>query len=249
MIRKIYLGLLVVLATFFTSCEFSETIYINEDGTGKMSMYFDGSDLMPMVSGQMPVGTNGEAIDSTLSFKELLKEAKLNVSKLSKADQQKIKSLNDMKVHMQIDEANNKLNLDIFSNFKKVSDLQNMFDAMGTLGKLGGNSASARNPLAAVDVENVSDVQYVYNNNSFKREFRVKDRKLLDSLKQNLGQLEMLFAASTYRLDYHFPKKIKTLSLREAVVAEDGKSFTMEVSVMDFVNNPELLNFEVAFEN
>ncbi|MEM6718384.1 MAG: hypothetical protein AAF611_03615 [Bacteroidota bacterium] len=246
--KRIYLGLLAVLLTFCTSCEFSETIYINEDGTGKMSMYLDGSELMPMIGGQISVG-KWNSIDSTISFKELLKEAKMDVGKLSSADRSKVKSLEKVNMHMQIDSDKNKLNVDVFSDFKSVNDLQNMFTAMNVLGDLGAkNNKLKSNPLSSVDVGEVSSMEYSFKNNVFKRSFRVKNEKLIDSLKQNLGQAQMLFAASTYKLDYHFPKKIKSVSVEDAVIGKDGKSFTLKVNVMDFVNNPEILNFEVELE-
>ena len=85
--RKIYLGVVFALLAFCTSCQFSENIYINEDGTGKITFNMDGSELMDMMGEQM-AKENGERIDSIISFKELMKTAKDSVAKLSAEEQE-----------------------------------------------------------------------------------------------------------------------------------------------------------------
>lgn len=247
--KKIYLGLLVVLATFFTSCEFSETIYINDDGSGKVSYYLDGSELMQMMGSQM-TGGREESIDSMISFKDIFRKGNLNLSKLSNDDQKKIKSLEKLNMHMVMDTKKSKFTFDIFANFKSIRDMQSMFGAMNSLNKLAQDSKvmGSKNPLSSIDPDKLTKMEYSFNNNVFKRSFQVLDKKLLDSLKQNMGQAEMLFAASTYKLNYHFPKKIKSVSVKDAVIGEDGKSFTVKINAMEFVNNPEILNLEVELE-
>ncbi|WP_298509981.1 hypothetical protein [uncultured Kordia sp.] len=247
--KKIFLGLLAVFATLFTSCEFSETIYVNEDGTGKMSLYLDGSDLMPMMGNKLPIGGE-EPIDSIVSFKDVLGKAKFNIANLSKEDQKNIKNLEKLNIHMMVDANKNKMNFDVFADFNSISDIKGMFEGMEAIGKIAKDRSAMRasDPLAAVDFDKLTKMDYSYKNNIFKRSFRVLDQKLVDSLKQNLGQAEMLLAASSYKLDYHFPRKIKSVSLKDAVIGKDGKSFVFEVNVMEFVDNPEILNFEVELE-
>jgi hypothetical protein len=83
----------------------------------------------------------------------------------------------------------------------------------------------------------------------FKRVVAIVDQKRLDSLQGNLGQAEMMFAASSYKLEYFFPKKIKSVSLENAVIGEDGKNFTAEINFMEYVKNPQILNVEVTLED
>ena len=91
--------MLAIMLTFFTSCQFSENIYIDEDGTGKMSFTMDGSELMEMMGDEMSKGKE-ESIDSIISFKELFKEKADSISKLPQAEQDKIKQLENFKMHM-----------------------------------------------------------------------------------------------------------------------------------------------------
>ena len=96
--KKIFLALLVAVTTL-TSCEFSETIYINEDGTGKMSMFLDGSELMPMMKSQMPPEMS-KPIDSLISLKEIIGSQRGVIGNLSEADQDMIKSLEKLNIHV-----------------------------------------------------------------------------------------------------------------------------------------------------
>lgn len=247
--KKIYLGLLVALITFCTSCEFSETIYINEDGTGKMSLYFDGSELMQMAGSQM-TGGREEAIDSMISVKELLSKQKIDMSKFSKEEKKQFENLGKLNMHMVMDTKKSKLNLDIFTDFDNINDLQNMYRDMNKLAELSkkSNAFGGSNPLGDINPEELTSMKYSYKNNVFKRAFKVLDKKMIDSLKGNLGQAQMILASSTYKLDYHFPRKIKSVSLKNAVIGKDGKSFTVKINFMEFMDNPEILNLEVELE-
>ncbi len=246
--KKMYFAVLIVLLTFCTSCEFSETIYINEDGTGKMSMYLDGSELMPMMKGQMPPEMS-EPIDSLISFKEIMSSQKAAIVNLSKTDQEMIKSLEKLNVHVVVDADKDKLNADMYMDFSTINDLQNLFDAFSAIGKLAQTGMPAGSvSLSSTNSDDVMTMDYTFKNNKFKRWLRVVDNKLLDSLRGQLGQAQMILASSSYKLDYHFPRKIKTVSTKDAVVGEDGKSVTVTVNALDFINDPEILNMEVELE-
>ena len=141
--------MLAIMLTFFTSCQFSENIYIDEDGTGKMSFTMDGSELMEMMGDEMSKGKE-ESIDSIISFKELFKEKADSISKLPQAEQDKIKQLENFKMHMVMDTKEKKMSFDMFTNFKNVGELQDMFAAMNTAGSLDKNGATKSNPLASM---------------------------------------------------------------------------------------------------
>ncbi|KAB8151739.1 hypothetical protein EZY14_017710 [Kordia sp. TARA_039_SRF] len=247
--KKIYLGLLVALISFCTSCEFSETIYINEDGSGKMSMYLDASELMPMMKNQIPAD-QAKPIDSLISFKEALAGQQKYVSQLPKRDQELIKSLEKLNVHMVMDADKDKLNADVYMNFSSINDVQNTFDAMSSLAKLAQNKMAfgQMSSLSEINSDDILTTEYSLKNNKFRRFIRIVDTKLMDSLRNNLGQAQMLLASSTYKLNYKFPKKVKSVSLEDAVIGKDGKSVTVTVNALDFVNDPEILNVEVELE-
>jgi hypothetical protein len=246
--KKIYVGLVVVFLTFCTSCKFKETIRINADGTGKVSFNMDGSGLMEMAGDEMGAG---EAIDSVVSFKEILDLNRDSIAKLSVEEKTQLKKLEKFDMHMIMNAEKKQMNFDFFADFTSVDDLQDMFAAMNTASELdkGAEASNKSNPMSAFGSGDMTGTKYSYENNVFKRTVNIFDQKRLDSLQGNLGQAEMMFAASSYQLAYFFPKKIKSISLENAVISEDGKSFTAEINFMEYVKNPQILNVEITLED
>ncbi|QHI36756.1 hypothetical protein IMCC3317_21260 [Kordia antarctica] len=245
--KKFYLGMLAVLLTFFTSCQFSENIYINEDGTGKMSFTMDGSELMDMMGDEM-AKDGEESIDSIISFNEFFKEQADSIAKLPQKEQDKLKQLENFKMHMIMSTEDKKMSFDLFTEFKNVGELQDMFAAMNTAGSLDKNNNAGSNPLASMGSNGATEVNYSLKNNVFKRTVTILDKEKVASMKDSLGQSATMFAASNYTLNYHFPRKIKSVSLEDAVISDDGKSFSAKVNFMQYLTDPKLLNVEVELE-
>src|SRR5690606_27382341 len=122
--------LFLSISALLTSCQFSENIYINDDGSGKMFLVFDGSELMKM--GSDSTKTSEKAIDSIIVFKEMLEEKKDSIAQLSKEEQESLKSLENFTMHMKIDPENQQMKFDMFTDFKNVDELQ---DAMAAMSK------------------------------------------------------------------------------------------------------------------
>lgn len=250
--KKIYLVLCVAFATIFTSCHFSENIYINEDGTGRVSFNMDASQLMDMMGDEIAKDDDKKDVDSIVSFKELFDADRDSISKLSKDEQAKLKKLEAFKMHMVMNAADKKMNFDLFADFKNVNELQDMFATMNTVGSMdkknNPQSGASANPMASVGSEGVSKTNYTYKNNVFKRSVVILDKVKMDSINDNMGQAKMMFSASNYTLNYHFPRKIKSVSHENATISEDGKSVTAEISFMEYLKDPTILNMEVELE-
>lgn len=245
--KNFYLGMLAVMLTFFTSCQFSENIYINEDGTGKMSFTMDGSELMDMMGEEMAKGEE-ESIDSIISFNEFFKEQADSIAKLPQADQDKLKQLENFKMHMIMSTEDKKMSFDLFTDFKNVGELQDMFAAMNTAGSLDKNNNTKSNPLSKMGSDGATKVDYSLENNIFTRTVTILDKEKVASMKDSLGQAKMMFASSNYTLNYHFPRKIKSVSIEGAIISEDGKSFSTSVNFMQYLTDPKLLNVAVELE-
>ena len=92
-------------------------------------------------------------------------------------------------------------------------------------------------------------MKYEFDGTTFKRTAIVLDREAYSQLTDSLSQLEMMFSSSKYKLNYHFPKKIKSVSHEDALFSEDRKSVVLEYGFMDYLKNPEALNLEVILED
>ncbi|MEN3325108.1 hypothetical protein VP395_15325 [Mariniflexile soesokkakense] len=248
--RRFFALFCLVVLTTFTSCQFSENIYINADGSGKMEFSFDGSQLMQM-AGDKISESQEKAIDSTFSFKELFSTMKDSISKLSEEEQQKIKSLEPFNMHMVMDPKTSKMTFDMFTDFKNVNELQDMFKAMNSFGALKGKEKAGTdaNPFSSFGGDGTTELDYKYDGKIFKRTAKIIDKEAYKQVTDSLGQMAMMFGSSTYKLNYHFPKRIKSVSNETAMFSADRKSVTIEYGFMDYISNPEALNLEVVLED
>ena len=94
-------------------------------------------------------------------------------------------------------------------------------------------SFDGKNFTKKIDVE-----RYLTNFNSDDSSTEEEKQMLLGMMKQ-----------IKYKYKYTFPRKIKSLSLKDAMFTADGKSFIIEYSLNDVINNPELANFAVELED
>ncbi|PNW29832.1 hypothetical protein [Formosa algae] len=246
--KKIYVLTVCLLLLILSSCEFSETIHINENGAGTMSFSFDGSQLMQM--GGESMGTDEKVLDSTVVFKDFLEAKKDSIATLPKDEQERLKALENFKMHMLMDPKTQKMVIDINTDFENVEELEDMFKVLNKANELKEtNEAQQTSPLAKMGATESSEVSYTYKDNVFKRIVTVVNPELLESTKDSLADAEMILAASTYTLNYHFPKKIKSVSLENAMFSADHKSFSAELSFKEYMTNPESLNVEVILED
>ncbi|WP_053992095.1 hypothetical protein [Mangrovimonas sp. TPBH4] len=245
--NKIIWVLLGILLTTATSCEFSENIYINENGSGKMEFTFDASEMMKMTGEELANQTE-EKVDSTFTFKEFFEEKKDSISKLPKEEQEALKSLENFSMHMLMDPASKTMEFDLFTNFKDVDELQDMFAAMTKMQSLGDkNAAEGDNKFSALGPE-TSELKYSFNGRKFTRKTKILNKELHQQIVDSLGEMAMLYESSTYKLNYHFPRPIKSVSNETAMFSDDRKTVTLEFGFMEYLKNPEALNLEVILE-
>lgn len=248
-----------LMAILFVGCQFSEDLHINEDGTGKIAFSFDGSELLKMAGDKLGEGLGEEqkeekAIDTLMVFKDYLEEKKDSIAQLPKAEQERLKKLENFKMHMFMDPKTMEMNFDLYSDFKDVSDLGNIFNDFKTASSLGGKKAGSSvgapgDPLSNTEGDDPTKVSYTFKGNKFKRVTEILDEKQLKQGLDSLEQMKMFLASSKYKIKYHFPRRIKKISSKEALFSQDGKSFTLEVGFIDYMENPKILDVEVELEN
>jgi hypothetical protein len=237
---KLLLVCSAVLAFMATSCNVKETIVIKEDGSGVMSIDMDGDQLMSMAGGEM---AGKEKIDSVFAFKDLFKGKEDSIAKLPKADQERIKLLQNVKGHMLMDPEEGKFNMQFNNEFKKASDLGNMMGAFEAMSKM--------NKKDAPDVglaDKTPGITYFYDGKKFKKTVAPKDAKVPEEANEQLDMIMQMFEGSTYTVTYQFPKKIKTVSNKNAVISADKKTVTVAYDLKEYMETPVTMSLEVDFE-
>ncbi len=237
-------SLLLVLA-LVSACNFTEEIHLNDDGSGKISINFDGSEMMEMAGEEM-MKSGEKAIDSVISFKSFLEEKKDSIATLSLEEQARLKKLEPFSMHMIMNPETKEMKFDMYSEFKnleEVGDAFNTFQDASSIGPGSKNQASsARNGTQG------SEVKYAFNANTFTRKARIVDSVLQQQSLDSLAGAEMFLSSSMYRLKYHFPRRVKSASVESATFSADGKTLFYEVSFLSYMKNPDTLNIEVELE-
>lgn len=253
--KNLFIGLkFIVLSILVVGCNFSEDLHINEDGSGKIAINFDGSELMKMAGDKFSEEGEQEIIDSTIVFKDFLEEKKDSIAQLPEAEQERLKRLENFKMHMVMNTGAQEMKFDLYSDFKDVSELGDVFNDFKTASAVGNKGKNEKEgqagppiPMGTPEVEG-SKVSYSFKKNTFKRVTEIIDEKVLKQSLDSLEQMRMFLGSSKYKLNYHFPRKIKKISSEKAMFSQDGKSFTLEVGFMEYMENPKVLDVEVELE-
>jgi len=227
----------LVLMLFTTSCNFTENITVNADGSGKMLLAMDGSQLIALTGGQL----GNKKVDSVFTFKKLLLEKKDSIAKLPKAQQDKLKALENISIKTLLDPENSVLTVDVLNDFKKANEIQDVMQAFTEIAKM-------QNPGKAEGMgmlNNNSTVKYTYDGKKFKKTIEV-----LPAVKQDdaMSMYKSMLEGSSYKVNYTFPKKIKSVSNKSAVIGADKKTLTVSYPLLDYLDNPASLGLDVEFE-
>ncbi len=238
---------LTLVAFSLVSCQFNETLVLNEDGSGRMSLSMDLSEMMAF-GGEMSQDSTFTKQDTIVSLKEIFDEKKDSISKLSKAEQKRLKSIENYKIHMVSDPEENKLIVDVFSDFKDVSEANNLMQGFEQTESLlpGSKSADADGDGPESELLGVS---FTYKKGVFKRDAFIKDEERHKSQLDSLKQAESFMSSMKYKIKYTFPRRIKKASAEDATYSLDGKTIELERNFLDYFKNPDVLDLEVELEN
>lgn len=235
----------VLITVFFVACNFTEEIYFNENGSGKMSISFDGGEMLQMLP-ETDSTKLEKAIDSTLVFKDLLIEKKDSIAKLPLEEQEKLKRLEPFKLHMNVDPDKGIMNFDMFTEFNKVSEVNDAFNSFQSASSIGPIAGGNAMPGGAP--EEATKVNYTFKKNKFKRETVILDQTLFERSIDSLAGAEMFLSSSTYTFKYHFPRRVKSTNIEEATFSMDGKTMVHEVNFLEMMKDPESVVIEVELE-
>jgi hypothetical protein len=258
--KKITICLLVILAV--SSCTIKEKMIMNEDGSGSFSYGFDMSGMFKMGMKSSDSTKKKQVVDTAFSFKELFDKAKDSIAKLPATERAMLKLMENFKISMKINEEKKQFEYNMIFDYKSLDSIQNMASSTETLEKLALSDKKRLGALSAVpkqEEKNTADFKYdgnVFiksinkvqgNNKSGAPAKKKKKEKAGDDPFSK--QMDEMLKECKYSMEYHFPKKIKTVSLKNAVISEDRKSFVVDVPLENLEDSAPDLGFKVVFEN
>ncbi|MEX0995507.1 MAG: hypothetical protein WDZ45_00500 [Flavobacteriaceae bacterium] len=246
--RTLFLISMTLCSLIFISCEFTETLVLNADGSGEMKVQMDASAMVAMMSSmgaEEETAKTEDKIDTTFYFKDILAEKKDSISTLPMEQQERLKKLEAYGVHVEMDTETEKLLYDVFINFKSINEADNLFEALNQVNNTGVNTTSESEETPTQ--ESVK-VKYSFENNVFKRDAYIADVELHKTEMDSLKEMEMMLGGTLYKLNYTFPSKIKSISQEDATMSEDQKTLYYQVEYLEYLKNPDIMDLEVVLE-
>ncbi|MEZ4874655.1 MAG: hypothetical protein R2793_04225 [Flavobacteriaceae bacterium] len=245
MIRKI--GLLLALSISLVSCQFTETMVLNEDGSGQMKLSLDLSEMMAF-SGEMAQDSTLVKQDTTVAFKDLLEEKKDSIAQLPEEQQQRLKALKNFSMHLFSDPESNQMVMDVFTDFSNVAEANDLMKGFQQSDNLfpqkNGNPSEEPKEMEPETI----GVTYSFKNGIFKRDAYIIDVAKHQAQVDSLKQAEAFMGGIMYKIKYTFPRKIKKTSVEDATFSLDGKTLELQRSFIDYIKTPDVLDVEVELE-
>lgn len=257
----LFISFTFLAAFFLTGClDSQEDVTIKSDGSGVYKNSIDMSGLFDMLQMAAMMDTSADSqlkqfsdknIDSTFSLEAFADSS----SKLSAEEKALLKNGT---VHLNINQQNKLLKVDMTYPFKKVEDLQKILElqkskkgfnplaqagenaALQGLGGDDGDSAMG-SPLDGIDI--------MYKNGLIERKI---DQKKLDAAKNSQGGNQLknmgeMLDGVTFSTVIHLPRAVKNSTGEKLTLSDDKKTLRMKYSLSDMMKNPKALEFKVEY--
>jgi hypothetical protein len=244
MIKRIFL--LITTAVLVVSCQFTETLELKEDGTGRMTIEMDLGEMMALTD-EFSKDSVATKMDTIIPMKDFLEEKKDSISKLSEDKQRQLWKMENYNLHMIVDTDRGVMKFNIFSDFKDIAEVNDLFRGLEQTTSLMPGLDEDENK----DEEESSDVigvSYSYKDGMFHRDAYIKDKKLHQQEVDSLKSAESFMGSMRYRLKYTFPRKIKKTTAENASYSLDGKTIEVEAGFIDYFKDPDVLDLQVELE-
>ncbi len=130
-----------VLAISLVSCQFTETMLMNEDGSGTMTIEVNMNEMMSF-GGAAVMDSVAVKMDTIISIKQFLEKKKDSISQLSTAEQLKLKKLENFNVHINMNSETSEMVYDISTKFKSISEANDILNGLEQAGNFMPNMDS-----------------------------------------------------------------------------------------------------------
>jgi hypothetical protein len=238
-------ALLFLLFLALTSCQVTETIEINEDGSGRIQ-----TDELRDENTYMQIAGDNYAkeekfVETDYHFEDIIKKYAENFGKLTEFEKNTFNRYNDVYVHVKNNSYEKEFRTTIYQDFKKPEDIADLY-------KTDEYEDDLRNNYALSAEEHYYSINYSFVDDVFKRKVKITSQAFLKKKSDEIEEFKKQFAKikvnQPYVLKYTFAKPIKSVSNPKAKLSLDKKSMTLNFLISDCMQNPEITNLEIVLE-
>jgi hypothetical protein len=240
---KRYFFLLSILLT--VSCQVTETIHLNPDGSGIIEVEHLRDEHSYMQIAKENYSKEDIFRDTTYVFGDYIKKHHETFSRTAVADQKVFLRYSDVKIHRKASSYEKEFRTTYTQNFQKATDIVDLSKTDHYLDDIINNYA-----LSAE--EHYYKVSYDFNGSRFNRTVTIIDtleqKKEFDKIEELKKKYKGYKLVQNYVLNYHFPRKIQSVSNPLAKISDDHKSLSIQFLLTDCLQNPVSTNLEVILE-
>ncbi|KVV14260.1 hypothetical protein [Flavobacterium sp. TAB 87] len=241
--KTLFLGLTML---FFSSCQVTETLVINSDGSGEITI----EELRVENSYMKLAGENYSRedvfVDTTTVFKEYIFKYIENYLKYLPEERNLFDRYNDVLLSTKKSSFDKEFIDQTSLAFKEVSAIPDLYKAKNYADDIKFN-------YALTAEKHYYKVQYEFDGTTFKRKVIITNENLLQEQQEQIDLIIKKIAGQNlieeYVLRYQFPRKIKSVSNSKAVISSDKKSIHLTFLLTECLRNPESTAVEVILEN
>jgi len=227
------------------SCQITETITINPDGSGDIEVVQLRDENSYMQIAGQDYSRENIFQDTTYIFKEYIQKYNETFLKYKPEEQQLFQKYANVKVHLKKSSFEKEFK-NVFSlHFDKVSEIPDLY-------KTENYASDIQHNYALTAENHYYRIGYDFDGKVFKRSISIINTAEFEKAKEESKKFENQYGTlkliQSYVLKYHFPRNIKSISNSNAIISSDKKSFTIEFKLSSFLQNPESTNLEVVLE-
>ncbi len=232
-----------------TSCQVTETIQFNKDGSGTITIdqMRDVHFMEKMSAMNNETLPKSEVfVDSSYVFGDLIKKYEINFNKFSQADQKLFRKFANATVRKIENSYNKEFRTTITQQFAAANEIADLL-------KIQEYADDLKNNYSLAAEEHYYTVDYLFEGLVFKRIVKISNQDFLKAEIEKVEgfkkQLQKYNPLQSFVLKYSFDNQIKSVSNPAAVIGVDKKSLVLEFKLSDCLQNPEITNLEVVFED
>ena len=234
-----------LLLILITSCQITETIHINPDGSGTIEtvQLRDENSYMQLAGESYSKEESFQ--DTTYVFNDYITQYNENFLKYLPAEKELFQKYANVKVHLKKSSFEKEFRSTFTLKFNTVSEIPDLY-------KTENYADDIKYNYALTAEEHYYKIEYAFDGTIFKRKVIVTSQEILQQTKDKFKELSSQYASlklmQTYVLQYHFPRKIKSVSNEKAHISSDKKTITLEFLLSDVMQDPESSSLEVVLE-
>ena len=236
---------LYFFAALLTSCQVTETIYLNENGSGTIaiSKLRDEQSYMHVVGEEY--SKEDFYTDTTYLFRDVIAKHAETFTRLPLSEKTIFEKFNAVQVHIKKSSIEKIVQTTISQPFSKIDEVADLY-------KTEEYADDIVNNYALIAEEHYYSVNFTFDGSTFKRIVKITDPVELKKQQEEMERLKTRFSkfriVQNFILKYYFPRKIKSVSNANATISDDKKLIQVQFLLADCLVHPEITNLEVVLE-